>query len=129
MGTRIYVNYYQRLREDHPHAYGDKVLRSDTATDERGSSPRVWGQVIFGIRKNRFMRIIPTRMGTSIVLCQIRYRQKDHPHAYGDKCLVNFVELELIGSSPRVWGQAVTTVPSSIAIRIIPTRMGTSTKK
>ena len=52
---------------------------------------------------------------------------KDHPHAYGDKDIVIYGTVTAEGSSPRVWGQAFWLSPDGILLRIIPTRMGTST--
>ena len=79
-----------------------------------------------------FMRasgIIPTRMGTSIALCAGVAVVLDHPHAYGDKLLATMIVLNIIGSSPRVWGQASKFKSETSASRIIPTRMGTSNIK
>ncbi len=51
--------------EDHPHAYGDKSSSASVCSSEIGSSPRVWGQVVFMF----------------VFLLYVM----DHPHAYGDK--------------------------------------------
>ena len=71
-------------------------------------------------------RIIPTRMGTSILVVRISPSTKDHPHAYGDKAKAprNFISAS--GSSPRVWGQDLFSSCLLAIYRIIPTRMGTS---
>ena len=39
-GNKVYTLW------DHPHACGDKVIDIYRFTDKRGSSPRVWGQVL-----------------------------------------------------------------------------------
>ena len=49
----------------------------------------------------------------------------DHPHAYGDKEKNIIEELDEEGSSPRVWGQAISVKISPQMAGIIPTRMGT----
>ena len=51
---------------------------------------------------------------------------QDHPHAYGDKVYTVIVTSHDLGSSPRVWGQALLFMCLTIRSRIIPTRMGTS---
>ena len=112
--------------EDHPHAYGDKVLRSDTATEDLGSSPRVWGQEFVTLGLFAFARIIPTRMGTRVCYLGFVCLCQDHPHAYGDKQLSLTLSVMLRGSSPRVWGQGLITALLVGVRRIIPTRMGTS---
>ena len=91
--------------KDHPHAYGDKkkTLADDSLTV--GSSPRVWGQARHGIIKKVGTRIIPTRMGTSVIHAVATTFNQDHPHAYGDKRLSQCCYEHRRGSSPRVWGQ------------------------
>ena len=84
MGTSVYRIRGGRDKEDHPHAYGDKVCpislpklsigssprvwgQADTDTDtgiDTGSSPRVWGQGSYEMRYVVRRGIIPTRMGT-----------------------------------------------------------------
>ena len=70
--------------------------------------------------------IIPTRMGTSMQKLIRNSGVRDHPHAYGDKYSLAFPGFPELGSSPRVWGQAVRQAQSCHMNRIIPTRMGTS---
>ena len=67
VGTREFVREMSTRNEDHPHACGDKLYEVSTDWLFGGSSPRVWGQE----RKRKFVnnriRIIPTRVGTSLV--------------------------------------------------------------
>ena len=65
-------------------------------------------------------------MGTSILLCVVLYRGTDHPHAYGDKYRFKVARTLDNGSSPRVWGQGEMIFQRIQQLRIIPTRMGTS---
>ena len=105
VGTRQHKVRYCNNNGDHPHACGDKLASAFNMDKVEGSSPRVWGQVFSGIRKNRFMRIIPTRVGTSLSFSPITSVAGDHPHACGDKKFtVSAVNVQQ-GSSPRVWGQ------------------------
>ena len=66
MGTSKYLSLKTYLFQDHPHAYGDKGTKISEMTADQGSSPRVWGQVLSTINKLVELRIIPTRMGTSL---------------------------------------------------------------
>ena len=50
---------------------------------------------------------------------------KDHPHAYGDKLSAFILFANIVGSSPRVWGQVIDLTTSEVLDGIIPTRMGT----
>ena len=53
-----------------------------------------------------FVGIIPTRMGTRVSDDMTFLKKEDHPHAYGDKLVRLAVLFVILGSSPRVWGQA-----------------------
>ena len=65
-------------------------------------------------------------MGTRCVSTAVCVRQKDHPHAYGDKITLYMFLSSNLGSSPRVWGQVFQRQRLQLGDRIIPTRMGTS---
>ena len=109
MGTRKSSATFMIIQRDHPHAYGDKSLQCCTRITIWGSSPRVWGQATAILSQFAFIRIIPTRMGTSL---------------RGDGWV-----LERNGSSPRVWGQVSDKSTLKSVSRIIPTRMGTSLRQ
>ena len=95
----------------------------------RGSSPRVWGQEISTGSTFEYVGIIPTRMGTSPYMPLPLQVAGDHPHAYGDKFRKFYNQTPSTGSSPRVWGQDIWQFSINGTVRIIPTRMGTSTAK
>ena len=71
------------------------------------------------------IRIIPTRVGTRIPFRRFRVLLQDHPHACGDKLSDEFVLLNDLGSSPRVWGQVTRYLHMLKDSGIIPTRVGT----
>ena len=126
VGTRKIQECAQRLQGDHPHACGDKKLFQSVSPLCLGSSPRVWGQVLSTINKLVELRIIPTRVGTSLFFYILSYNSRDHPHACGDKSLSLTFFLYSNGSSPRVWGQVTDEPNPDSGERIIPTRVGTS---
>ena len=97
--------------------------------DGVGSSPRVWGQVEQLQYYTTKARIIPTRVGTREVLQLLGLHRRDHPHACGDKSYASLKSLTLPGSSPRVWGQALSCLYSERDMGIIPTRVGTSSSE
>ena len=111
---------------DHPHACGDKLRADSTFFRISGSSPRVWGQVSASDYKVIPTRIIPTRVGTRMRCIRMIYRMQDHPHACGDKLIVQLLFFGFKGSSPRVWGQVFPKPAHRDTRRIIPTRVGTS---
>ena len=114
------------MRQDHPHACGDKRKALLFRRLMVGSSPRVWGQERYALILPCIFRIIPTRMGTSVAECLFEIIYRDHPHAYGDKSLAPVGGLSGNGSSPRVWGQVVNERDIGTGKGIIPMRMGTS---
>ena len=119
-GQRVYQS------KDHPHACGDKRDIHHPNLQAVGSSPRVWGQEDGFYQAEEDGRIIPTRVGTSLIFIVFSPPQMDHPHACGDKRGVMRRCCHWIGSSPRVWGQAVENFLPHQRNRIIPTRVGTS---
>ena len=126
VGTSIFTPRFLLIREDHPHACGDKIISIDVPILLAGSSPRVWGQgPYFTVHLFR-LGIIPTRVGTSINDSLRRRDFWDHPHACGDK--FDYLEIctDKRGSSPRVWGQVFIALVMEFFLRIIPTRVGTS---
>ena len=68
-------------------------------------------------------------MGTSPYMPLPLQVAGDHPHAYGDKFRKFYNQTPSTGSSPRVWGQDIWQFSINGTVRIIPTRMGTSTAK
>ena len=85
MGTSTIRKFCAVVKQDHPHAYGDKTVNKLVDLIDEGSSPRVWGQARNAKNILNVMGIIPTRMGTRTEQGLASLRQQDHPHAYGDK--------------------------------------------
>ena len=126
MGTSRLSPFGAEGSEDHPHAYGDKLVLIYGISLIAGSSPRVWGQVDPSSLASNNGRIIPTRMGTSLQVLKYAFCSEDHPHAYGDKLILILTHRKRLGSSPRVWGQGGCNGHKCYSSGIIPTRMGTS---
>ena len=126
VGTRLRLFNLNNIKQDHPHACGDKRFTIFSVNSETGSSPRVWGQVLFFFVLLFTCGIIPTRVGTRTVQPLPSSAGGDHPHACGDKSSLGKVASNVSGSSPRVWGQAVNLIDFCMFFRIIPTRVGTS---
>ena len=85
----------------------------------------MWGQAVPAKSTATFRGIIPTRVGTSNSLWTSTQINEDHPHACGDKYNSSDSVGAVKGSSPRVWGQAMTVEKAFLNCRIIPTRVGT----
>ena len=86
----------------------------------------MWGQGRSHLFNDITSRIIPTRVGTSLLVLCAEIFSKDHPHACGDKSFKAKLLTPTRGSSPRVWGQETVIQFSQKGCRIIPTRVGTS---
>ena len=111
-----------------PTRVGTSISLMCLLTQVIGSSPRVWGQATTTYKVINDSGIIPTRVGTSNPKGIAFINNRDHPHACGDKLSVRMYSQYSPGSSPRVWGQDMTLHAWRIYARIIPTRVGTSTK-
>ena len=85
----------------------------------------MWGQGLMQSATALHRRIIPTRVGTSILSPILSVILWDHPHACGDKTKLSTSFHKGAGSSPRVWGQELFFSAYIYSIRIIPTRVGT----
>ena len=86
----------------------------------------MWGQATSAFFVVAIPRIIPTRVGTRKTSITTRRKRWDHPHACGDKISLRSAYGRSLGSSPRVWGQAVAFGVRKCFSDIIPTRVGTS---
>ena len=67
VGTSDYAQKADTQARDHPHACGDKAFRKGKTLVGLGSSPCVWGQDYVLGKLWRKHRIIPMRVGTSIL--------------------------------------------------------------
>ena len=65
----------------------------------------MWGQGLSLLCLLCLSVIIPTRVGTRVVLNYIYLHCQDHPHACGDKADMINQAFDKNISSPRVWGQ------------------------
>ena len=74
-------------------------------------------------------RIIPTRVGNTLILQQWPQRAPDHPHACGEHLCFSAAIQVSSGSSPRVWGTPCIAIFAICALRIIPTRVGNTSRQ
>ena len=126
VGTSIAGMPKKTIKEDHPHACGDKINLRHGERNATGSSPCVWGQEPRNLGAHIRFRIIPMRVGTRLSKTVTSIAHQDHPHACGDKFKNHVIGAKDEGSSPCVWGQAYEGVSFDNCDRIIPMRVGTS---
>ena len=89
VGTSAITLSSKSFKADHPHACGDKCLSIISVQLCIGSSPRVWGQVTALQATRHRAGIIPTRVGTSTLRLVPFLSFQDHPHACGDKHILD----------------------------------------
>ncbi len=111
-------------KPDHPHAGGENLHPLAAHPQERGPSPRGWGERYGRLDSDGSKRTIPTRVGRTLVIrrdCQII---PDHPHAGGENTNGESNIVREFGPSPRGWGEPRPTVFLPPGGRTIPTRVG-----
>ena len=69
----------------HPHACGERLKSRIRAKHGGGSSPRLWGTVVFTRRRYRQRRFIPTPVGNGHRRAFSPTAQAVHPHACGER--------------------------------------------
>ena len=109
---------------DHPHARGENNSSSISAQPFFGPSPRTWGERVFVILVDVEFRTIPTHVGRTLALREMRRTTTDHPHARGENGVWAITGLLPYGPSPRTWGEHSSFHSSASSIRTIPTHVG-----
>ena len=111
-------------RSDHPRACGANKGAGGNLNGRYGSSPRMRGKPHQRVMPPAGRRIIPAHAGQTRALARPDQRRTDHPRACGANSSGAFSMIRLIGSSPRMRGKRVGSVPVGILARIIPAHAG-----
>ena len=109
---------------DHPRACGANVPCLTVVRRVIGSSPRVRGKHVRGIRAQGRLRIIPARAGQTHKPRLSYSPNADHPRACGANVCGGHFGCLGVGSSPRVRGKHRWARPWRCSSRIIPARAG-----
>ena len=112
------------LATEHPHACGENRSDRYISQSDRGTSPRVWGELHKRRNAKRMRRNIPTRVGRTLAAFVTVNDTAEHPHACGENPAFDRCKKFGVGTSPRVWGELPLTMLRMVAIRNIPTRVG-----
>ncbi len=91
---------------DHPRGCGDKAIMSIPPVINRGSPPRMRGQVKSAQALICSNGITPADAGTRPMYCTWTWRREDHPRGCGDKPYLRLCARQSRGSPPRMRGQA-----------------------
>ena len=111
-------------KTDHPRACGANKGAGGNLNGRYGSSPRMRGKPHQRVMPPAGRRIIPAHAGQTRALARPDQRRTDHPRACGANSSGAFSMIRLIGSSPRMRGKRVGSVPVGILARIIPAHAG-----
>ena len=105
---------------------GEKGWVSDELPCRYGSPPRVRGEGDGGRYDMKPIRITPACAGRSTPRARINACRSDHPRVCGEKGSVASMECSLLGSPPRVRGEAEGAGLTAPAGRITPACAGRS---
>ena len=113
-----------RRRPVHPHACGERLDDVHWSTMRGGSSPRMWGTLLFPVDHQLELRFIPTHVGNAPRWRTATSRRPVHPHACGERHISRSPVCICAGSSPRMWGTLEQVAGQVGESRFIPTHVG-----
>ena len=117
---------WRGARTGHPHAGGEIWRPGSTPRQNYGPSPRGWGNHFHFNRLRSLARAIPTRVGKSLAPPVWVGGIPGHPHAGGEITKAGRRRGDIVGPSPRGWGNPCNVVRAPLRARAIPTRVGKS---
>ena len=88
----------------HPHVCGEHMFSLLTLHPRPGSSPRMWGTHVPGLKVKHSGRFIPTYVGNTPCWLEKPWRSAVHPHVCGEHFFHDCTLRVGRGSSPRMWG-------------------------
>ena len=95
----------------HPHACGEHIANYTFIFYQCGSSPRLWGTLRIPEARSTSSRFIPTPVGNTGAALETQPECPVHPHACGEHVDVRAVDHLIGGSSPRLWGTRLKSLP------------------
>ncbi len=124
VGNTVMMLAFYGCQAVHPHACGEYKVNTDAPPDTHGSSPRMWGILLFPFQYGRNLRFIPTHVGNTSLLPPVSGWASVHPHACGEYLLSSKNLYPACGSSPRMWGIHKDKKYQERLSRFIPTHVG-----
>ena len=116
-----------RPRRAHPRACGENPETNGPIKLFWGSSPRMRGKLGRGLRRRRLLRLIPAHAGKTSLLPTRRTNRRAHPRACGENAVADFLNIERMGSSPRMRGKLSRRAFNALGCRLIPAHAGKTT--
>ncbi len=108
----------------HPRACGEHSVLHSSVPWSFGSSPRMRGTRVFGLRDGRRPRFIPAHAGNTAAGACPRAARPVHPRACGEHAIAAVPVRDYDGSSPRMRGTPFHPAPQSACVRFIPAHAG-----
>ncbi len=124
MGNRQYGLDNVQVITVHPHACGEQWQIRTIIRQTFGSSPRMWGTEVYCLSGFDVLRFIPTHVGNSLRYPAWQKPEPVHPHACGEQLATKLILWTFCGSSPRMWGTALSSPKERLRKRFIPTHVG-----
>ena len=108
----------------HPHGCGERIASCMANSAKCGSSPRLWGTLLFQALVMRLERFIPTAVGNALPSKPGKGSVTVHPHGCGERLLRILKQPSHVGSSPRLWGTRGRGIGADDVNGFIPTAVG-----
>ncbi len=120
---RLYTmtTFYHQV---HPHACGENIQAGARNTVAVGSPPRLWGKLFQTDCRAISWRFTPTPVGKTVIQAAICPASMVHPHACGENSFGLRVNVEKLGSPPRLWGKHAVALQRRYYQRFTPTPVG-----
>ena len=113
-----------RKPTDHPRVCGEHGQKVGHFRQQVGSSPRVRGTHVILSKGFEQIRIIPACAGNTHSRASCQAKHADHPRVCGEHGYGHDSSLDKAGSSPRVRGTRMGSLPRLAQPRIIPACAG-----
>ncbi len=123
-GNTWLSNTARSIGEDHPRGCGEHIDHVSKVWDDGGSSPRMRGTLVGGLRVNAVHGIIPADAGNTSSGAPLRPGCGDHPRGCGEHWMKTSANAAEDGSSPRMRGTHLVGGLESADGGIIPADAG-----
>ena len=110
--------------KDHPCVCGEKRYRRLSRRINRGSPPRVRGEVSLRAPRSLYTRITPACAGRSESARRTGPPNGDHPRVCGEKNYLRATTCSAVGSPPRVRGEVAVLARAPPLVGITPACAG-----
>ena len=108
----------------HPHRCGEHMFGSFRLMNDIGSSPQMWGTLVYHGTSGRTYRFIPTDVGNTLIKQMMLRVKSVHPHRCGEHNRWFLPDDVIRGSSPQMWGTHFRQARFGTWGRFIPTDVG-----